>query len=280
MSIIINKISKQFDSKVVLNNIELSVNPGEIFGLLGPSGAGKTTLIKILTSQLKANSGTASILNCNVDKLTEDIYTNIGIVYENSGLYDRLSCFDNLKIFAKIYGIEKESIMNILGKVGLDECANRPVQKLSTGMKRRLVIARAIMHKPKLLFLDEPTSGLDPVSADKIHKIILEFKSNGTNIFLTTHNMNEATKLCDNIALLHKGQIIEYGKPSNVCYKYNDKKQAELIYNGKAEIVSLEKLSIRLTELNKEKIEIDAIHSLEPNLEDVFIKLTGKALVD
>lgn len=278
MSINIKEVEKEFNHKRVLDKINLNIVDGEFFGLLGPSGAGKTTLIKILTGQLNPTSGCAEVFGCNSSGLTEQIYRNIGIVYEKSGLYDRLSCGDNLYIFARIYGIQKQRIYEVLNKVGLSDSINKPVQKLSTGMKQRLIIARAIMHKPKLLFLDEPTSGLDPVSANSIHNIISEMNKNGTTVFMTTHNMSEASKLCDNIALLDGGKIIEYGTPDNICFKYNKNKQVKVIFKNKTEIISLENLSEYLSK-QKDKSHIEAIHSLEPNLEDVFIQLTGKRLV-
>lgn len=278
MIIEIDKVKKVFGQKLVLENIDLTITDGEIFGLLGPSGSGKTTLIKILTGQIKPTSGTANVLNCNVNNLNKSVYTNIGIVYENSGLYERLSCFDNLLIFAKIYGIKKNKILEVLEKVGLLESKNIPVNKLSTGMKQRLILARAIMHSPKLLFLDEPTSGLDPVSANRIHEIIKDLNKNTTTIFMTTHNMSEATKLCKNIGLLHNGKIIEYGTPLNICYKYNKNKKVNMIYNNKTEYVSFDDLSNYFSEL-PDIAQLNAIHSMEPNLEDVFIELTGERLV-
>lgn len=278
MIIEIDKVKKVFGQKLVLENIDLTITDGEIFGLLGPSGSGKTTLIKILTGQIKPTSGTANVLNCNVNNLNKSVYTNIGIVYENSGLYERLSCFDNLLIFAKIYGIKKNKILEVLEKVGLLESKNIPVNKLSTGMKQRLILARAIMHSPKLLFLDEPTSGLDPVSANRIHEIIKDLNKNTTTIFMTTHNMSEATKLCKNIGLLHKGKIIEYGTPLNICYKYNKNKKVNMIYNNKTEYVSFDDLSNYFSEL-PDIAQLNAIHSMEPNLEDVFIELTEERLV-
>lgn len=278
MSINIKEVEKEFNHKRVLDKINLNIVDGEFFGLLGPSGAGKTTLIKILTGQLNPTSGCAEVFGCNSGDLTDQIYRNIGIVYEKSGLYDRLSCGDNLYIFARIYGIQKQRIYEVLNKVGLSDSINKPVQKLSTGMKQRLIIARAIMHKPKLLFLDEPTSGLDPVSANSIHNIISEMNKNGTTVFMSTHNMSEASKLCDNIALLDGGKIIEYGTPDNICFKYNKNKQVKVIFKNKTEIISLENLSEYLSK-QKDKSHIEAIHSLEPNLEDVFIQLTGKRLV-
>lgn len=279
MSIIAKNISKSFDNKEVLNDININIKDGEIFGLLGPSGAGKTTLIKILTGQIKPSSGSATLLGSDVNCLPKEVYKNIGMVYENSGLYTRISCFDNLYIFANIYGVEKENVISVLNKVGLGDCIHRPVQNLSTGMRQRLIIARAIMHNPKVLFLDEPTSGLDPINASNIHNIIGELREQGTTVFITTHNMVEATKLCDNIALLCDGKIIEYGSPQSICFKHNKNKRVQVFYNGTSEILEWdEAFSSKIMSISKE-YNIDSIHSLEPNLEDVFVKLTGKELV-
>ena len=206
-SILVQHLKMQFQNKTVLQDIDLKISKGEIFGLLGPSGAGKTTLIKILTGQLRQTSGTAQILGANTMELDHTTYTQIGMVLDQAGLYDRLSCYDNLALFAEIYKIPKTQIAKVLEKVDLQKAIKLPVSKLSKGMKQRLVLARAIMHKPKLLFLDEPTSALDPATARYIHELILEEKAKGTTIFLTTHNMEEAAKLCDHVGLLNEGKL-------------------------------------------------------------------------
>lgn len=273
-----DKVKMEFDSnKIALKDVSLSITEGEIFGLLGPSGAGKTTIIKILTGQLKATSGSAEILNVNSQKITDEIYRNIGMVLDNCGLYERLTCFDNLSIFAEIYGIGKEEIDEVLEKVELTEAKKRPVNKLSKGMTQRLVLARAIMHNPKILFLDEPTSGLDPATSLKIHNLILDLKKNGTTIFLTTHNMEEATKLCDHVALLNEGNIVEYGVPKEICRKYNSEQIINIL------LKSGESYSLPNNKDSAEKIykyfnedKVESIHSSEPDLETVFIKLTGR----
>lgn len=272
-------ISKQFQNKIVLNNININVHKGEIFGLLGPSGAGKTTLIKILTGQLKQNSGEAQLLGCDTNKLTQHIYSDVGMVLDELGLYERLSCYANLKIFAEIYKVPKINIEQVLEKVGLTEARKTAAANLSKGMKQRLALARAIMSKPKVLFLDEPTSGLDPSTTITIHKLILEQKKLGTAIFLTTHNMEEATKLCDRVALLHEGDIVEIGNPKELCRRYNTKNRINI------RLVSGEEIDLVNGDESAEQVrgyllknQIEAIHSTEPNLETVFIKLTGKGL--
>lgn len=274
-----NHISKNFGNKVVLKSINLNVKKGEIFGLLGPSGAGKTTLIKILTGQIKQSDGYASLLEKDTRRLDQNIYATLGMVLDNVGLYDRLSCLDNLKLFTQIYNISNDCIENMLEMVGLLDAKKCSVMKLSKGMKQRLVLARALLHEPRILFLDEPTSGLDPSTAAEIHKIIIEQKRKGTAIFLTTHNMEEATKLCDNVVLLHEGEIVEYGNPMQICRKYNQQNRIKILLKS-GDTVTLDNNSTSaqlLYEYLKNEV-IDTIHSSEPNLETVFMELTGKEL--
>ena len=279
-SILVQHLKMQFQNKTVLQDIDLKISEGEIFGLLGPSGAGKTTLIKILTGQLRQTSGTAQILGANTVELDHTTYTQIGMVLDQAGLYDRLSCYDNLALFAEIYKIPKTQIAKVLEKVDLQKAIKLPVSKLSKGMKQRLVLARAIMHKPKLLFLDEPTSALDPATARYIHELILEEKAKGTTIFLTTHNMEEASKLCDHVALLNEGKVMEYGTPQELCKRYNKQEQIEVqLTNGEVCVLKNQPETGNIVKEYFEKGLLTSIHSLEPNLETVFMEITGRKLV-
>lgn len=279
-SISVQQLGMRFQNKVVLDKIQLTIKEGEIFGLLGPSGAGKTTLIKILTGQLKQTSGMAQILGRDTTEIDHSLYTQIGMVLDQAGLYERLSCYDNLALFAEIYGIPKEKIREVLKKVDLQEAIKLPVSKLSKGMRQRLVLARAIMHNPRLLFLDEPTSALDPATAKYIHELVLEEKAKGTTIFLTTHNMEEATKLCDQVALLNEGKIMEYGSPQEICGRYNKQNQIEvLLADGQVCIINIQPEAGGVIKEYFEKGLIRSIHSLEPNLETVFMEITGRKLV-
>ena len=205
-------IIKRFGDKIVLKDVNINVAEGEIFGLLGPSGAGKTTIINILTHQLKPDGGQYKVG-------AKPMQT--GLMLEEDGLYKRLTTSDNLNLFAGIYGVEKDQVQKALKSVGLGEETKKQVSKLSKGMRQRLALARAILHSPKILFLDEPTSALDPTTARGIHELILGLRNNGATIFLTTHNMEEAVGLCDKVALLNIGKIVEYGSPKEICEKHD-----------------------------------------------------------
>ena len=206
-----SNIVKRFGSQTVLSDVTLEAKEKEIFGLLGPSGAGKTTIINILTNQLDADGGSHQIGTTPFET---------GLMLEEDGLYPRLSCIENLNVFAGIYQIPKKKSLEALRSVGLECVAKKAVSALSKGMRQRLALARAILHEPKILFLDEPTSGLDPATARGIHKLVLRLRENGATVFLTTHNMEEAVKLCDRVALLHKGKIVEHGVPAEICERH------------------------------------------------------------
>jgi len=208
-------IVKRFGDKTVLDDVCFNVEPGEIFGLLGPSGSGKTTIINILTHQLTPEDG-----QYNVGATQKET----GLMLEEDGLYKRLTTAQNLDLFAGIYGVDKSKVLTALQNVGLGDDTKTSVTKLSKGMRQRLALARAFLHSPKIMFLDEPTSALDPGTARGIHKLILNLKEQGATIFLTTHNMEEAVDLCDHVALLHKGKIVEQGSPKEICDKHNSYK--------------------------------------------------------
>lgn len=274
-----NNLSVTFADNRVLNDVSFEVKTGNVFGLLGPSGAGKTTLIKILTGQLRQDRGSAELLGKDTRKLTAKEHGQIGAMMDNFGLYDRLSVYDNMSFYADIYRVSHSTITGTLKSIGLYEARNTAVSKLSKGMKNRLSLARALMNHAKMLFLDEPTSGLDPATTKEIHNILMEQKTKGTTIFLTTHNMFEAESLCDRVALLSKGNIIEYGKPADICRKYDHLNKLHITRkDGKEIMLENNSTSASIVKEYLEKNMIDAIHSTEPTLETVFIELTGKGL--
>lgn len=275
--IVMNKLKKNFGNKTVLKSVSLSISKGEIFSLLGPSGVGKTTIINILTGQIKKTDGEAYIFGEDTSNLSDEINMSIGMVLERIGVFERLTCYQNLAVFAEIHKIHKKNIMEVLKAVNLENEAKTKAYTLSKGMRQRLAIARAILHKPKILFLDEPTSGLDPVNALEIHKLIFSLRQEGVTIFLTTHKMDEAMKLCDNIALLYEGLIIEYGKPADICYKYNEVNMVDILLKDGSSI----KLPNKAESADQifsyfQNEQVEAIHSSEPDLETVFLSITNK----
>lgn len=269
-----DNLVKSFGSFNAISSLTFEVNKGEILGFLGPSGSGKTTTINILTGQLKPDQGQSSILGKSSTNLNEEDLTNIGLITENSGYYEKLSLYDNLLFFSKFYDVPQGNLDDLMKRVGLYDRRKTLAEKLSTGMKQRMLLVRAIINKPQVLFLDEPTSGLDPSTSQSIHELIKELQAEGTTIFLTTHDMHEATILCDKIVLLNKGQIVEAGTPSDLIQKYNTAKRVKITYqSGEENYLSFSELG-QVSHID----DILTIHSCEPTLEDVFIQLTGGKL--
>ncbi len=272
-------ISHSFSAHQVLDNVSFQVEKGEIFGLLGPSGAGKTTLIKILTGQLSQDNGTAELLGRDTRRLGAEERRQIGAMMDNLGLYDRLSIYNNLSFYADILHVSRRKINGILKELGLYEARNKAVAKLSKGMKNRLSLARALMNDAQILFLDEPTAGLDPATTREIHHTLRQQKEQGCTIFLTTHNMYEAENLCGQVALLGEGRIIEIGSPTEICQKYNHLNKLRItLRDGKNVVLENNSSSALAVKEFLEKNMITSIHSTEPTLETVFVELTGKEL--
>lgn len=283
------KARGKLEENEVLKGIDLIVYEGEIFGLLGPSGAGKTTLIKIMTGRLQPFGGQVFLFgrepgtsgqkgffpkgNCVRKK-------RIGMMMDDFGLYERLSCADNLAVFADIYGVGSQKVEEVLENVGLKDARKRPAAELSKGMRTRLSLARAVMAQPQLLFLDEPTTGLDPGTAAEIHRLIQKEKERGATVFLTTHNMEEAAKLCDHVALLNEGNIVEYGEPGEICRRYNHHHKIKIrLFNGEYEEIGCDVGETdRIVDYFRQGL-VETIHSTEPDLETVFMELTGRGLV-
>jgi len=269
----VENVSKSFGSKKALHQISFEIKEGEIFGFLGPSGSGKTTMINVLTGQLAADQGNTILLGKNSQDLTSNDLEQIGIVSDGSGFYEKMSLYKNLLIYAKLYGLKSDRVDQVLKQVGLADAKDVIAEKLSTGMKQRMFLARALLNAPKILFLDEPTSGLDPTTSKMIHTLLQELKQVGTTIFLTTHDMNEATLLCDRLSLLNKGNLIEYGSPQEIIQKYHVDKKVRVAYKDEREkIVLFEELP------HLDTTDLMVVHSCEPTLEEIFIRLTGEKL--
>ena len=273
-------IAKSFQNTTALNQVSFTVQPGEIFGFLGPSGSGKTTTIKILTGQLLPTNGEAYVLGQSVQAYDEHRYEKIGIVTHQSVLYDKLSVYQNLLFFAKMFGVPVARVDKLLERVGLSQHKKKLAGKLSQGMRQRLVLARAILHQPQVLFLDEPTSGLDPRTTQAIHALIRELRDQGTAILLTTHDMLEATRLCNRVALLNAGRIAECAAPQALQLKYNRDQQYRVHIASAAQDLLLPASPETTYQINQWMLsgQLETIHSCEPPLEDVFLTVTGRSL--
>ena len=224
-----------------VDRISFTVSPGEVFGFLGPNGAGKTTTIKMLTGQLRPSAGQAWVAGRDVVAERQALKPEIGVVFDSQNLYQRSTARENLAFYARLYGAPRSRVDAVLDLVGLKKRGRQKVKSFSNGMKQRLVIARALLHEPQVLFMDEPTRGLDAHVARGIRSLLAGLSEQGTTVFLTTHYMEEADQLCHRVAIVDLGQIVALDTPERLKATHSDTDAAE-----------------------------------PATLEDVFVKLTGK----
>lgn len=306
----INGVTKRFKDKIVLDNVSFEINQGEIFGFIGPNGAGKSTMLNIITGILGANAGEVSVCGFDTEKETLKAKACIGYVMQDLALIENLTARDNLEYFAALYGLSgkllKERINEALEITGLLDTGKKKVEKFSGGMKRRLNIACAIMHHPKLLILDEPTVGVDVQSRNYIFKFIREVsKKWGTTVLYTSHYMEEVDELCERLFIIDKGKEVASGRKKDIQTTFAKNKKIEILAKGikTSEILEIKKLQgvvgvneeidkititsvgeFRLIDalgiLDKAKINVESVNYIEEKLEDIFIKLTGSSLRD
>jgi len=211
-----HELTRDYDGFRAVDRLTFDVAAGEIFGFLGPNGAGKTTTIKMLTGQLRPTSGRAAVWGYDVVRQRESIKPVIGVVFEFQNIYERMTAAENLRFSARLYGINGRRVEEMLALVGLAGQERKKTADFSNGMKQRLLIARAMLHRPRVLFLDEPTRGLDPGVARDIRGLVQQLKHEGVTVFLTTHYMEEADRLCDRVAILDGGRIIALDRPEKL----------------------------------------------------------------
>ncbi len=309
-SIIVKNLERKFGKFTAVDKVSFTVKSGEIFGFLGPNGAGKTTTINMLSTLISPTSGEAKIAGYDIKKNRDDVRKSIGIVFQDPALDSNLTGKENLDFHGIIYGLGKDErekrIKEVLKLVELEDKANVLVDKYSGGMKRRLEIARGLMHQPKVLFLDEPTIELDAQTRRKIWDYIKKLrKETNLAIILTTHYMDEADYLCDRIAIVDHGKIIAMDTPKklkdilggDVVCLVSQKNQKELVselkklkyiksikaHDGEVclTLKSGEKKIPELVDMaEKKKIKIDSVNLSKPSLEDVFLHFTGRKIRD
>jgi ABC-2 type transport system ATP-binding protein len=277
-------LTYQYGDLVAVDHISFTVAEREILGFLGPNGAGKTTTFKMLTGQLKPKSGQAKLLGMDIAKNVEKVQGEIGVCFETTNLYEQMSALENLNLFARLFGMRSFDGNGLLERVGLGGRGKDRVETYSKGMKQRLMVARAILNKPRILFLDEPTAGLDPTSSETIRNIILEERERGATVFLTTHDMMEADKLSDRVAFMNQGKIVAIDTPHQLKQQYGKRALKAKVSTEDGELEDRE-ITLDTPEtpdaihrlFKSEKVV--TIHSEEATLEDIFIGLTGRGLV-
>ena len=274
-------LSFSYTKKSFIQDVNFKVSKGEIFGFLGPSGAGKSTLQKILTGMLKSYEGNSIVNGIESKEYKSDFYENIGVDFEFPSLYEKLTARENLKYFGSLYSKNLHNIDELLNMVGLLNDGDKKVSDYSKGMKSRLNFIKALLHNPDILFLDEPTSGLDPNNSRIMKNIILQEKEKGKTIILTTHNMVDATELCDRVAFIVDGKIKALDSPHNLIMS---KGAAKIKYTYFDEVEKTGECLLKSTSYDNklkeliEKNQILSIHSSEPTLSDIFIEVTGRVL--
>lgn len=272
-------LKRAFKNVDVVKGINFSVRRGEIFGLLGPNGAGKTTTIRMLTGQIVPNGGRAIVAGCDVVKDHQQLKERIGVVFEEQNLYERLTARNNLRFSCWLYKLPERRVDEVLELVHLRDRANDLARTFSNGMKQRLVIARALLHKPPVLFLDEPSRGLDPIAARDVRAVIEQLRQEGMTILLTTHLLEEADQLCQRIAFVNQGKIVANDTPRNLKLAHGQRTLIVTLADGS--VLKEVTLSIddttdqeRLAQLMAQG-NVQSIHSQEATLEEVFIEIAG-----
>lgn len=271
------------DDKFAVKDVSFEVKEGEIFGFLGPSGAGKSTTQNILTGLLQLQKGDVTVAGYNVENIKNEMFNKIGMSFEQSNVYSKMSAKENLEFYRKLFDVETRDPQELLDLVGLGDKADIRAGEFSKGMKHRLTFARSMINNPTLWFLDEPTTGLDPSIAADIKDIIKRQNEKGVTVFLTTHNMYIADELCDRVAFIIDGEIKLIDSPRNLKLQYGDKLvEVEYIKDG----ASLKETLSTIIEEDKKKLndiinnyEIETMHTKEATLEEIFIKVTGRGLI-
>ena len=298
----VQNLTKIYEKLIAVDHVSFNVKKGEIFGFLGPNGAGKTTTLRMLTGIIKPNEGYAKILGYDIQKEPLKAKQNIGVVPETSNAYVDLTAWQNMILMAELYGIPKKDAekrsKELLKLLGLYDRRDNKVKGFSKGMKQRLILCMALVNDPYLTFLDEPTSGLDVQSTRMIREILLEFPKEGKTIFLTTHNMDEASHLCDRVAIINHGRIAAIDRPVTLKNMIRKLISVEVSFDGAIKIDSLSEIP-HVDEIRKEgdrfiistenvdnlihyltnfaeynNLKILGLNTMEPSLEEVFIKLT------
>ena len=265
-----------------VNDVSFSIEQGEIFGFLGPSGAGKSTVQNIMIGLLRLQQGEIRFRDAAVANLKSRFFNQIGVSFEHPNLYGKLTGYENLRYYAGLFSVPTADPRALLEAVGLQDAMHKRTATYSKGMKQRLVLARALINNPEILFLDEPTAGLDPNLAGTVKELVRRRREAGATIFLTTHNMFIADELCDRVAFINEGRIMALDAPRRLKLRYGDR-TVRVEYQENGQLASA--LFGLDTEAERKRFnalvaagQVQTIHSQEATLEQTFIKITGRGL--
>ncbi len=278
-ALLVENLSYSYGNLKAVRGISFNVKPGEILGFLGPNGAGKSTTIKMLTGLLTPDTGSIHILGNEMSVDDPEVQARIGVCFEEKNLYLNMTGRENLKFFSRLFGLKNFDTDTLLRRVDLAQRADDRVSKYSKGMRQRLMVARAIINSPDVLFLDEPTDGLDPVSSRTLRNVIKEHAERGAAVLLTTHDMLEADELSDRVAFLSEGKLFAVDTPDNLKMKYGKRSVKIRLRSGSN--VRIELAAADAGDRIKELVNsgnVMTIHTEEATLEDIFIEITGRGL--
>jgi len=277
----IDQLVVRYGSFTAVDGLSLSVRPGELFGFLGPNGAGKSTTMRVLIGVRRPSSGTVRIAGCRIPEQLEKIKPIFGYVPDTENHMEEFTGRQNLELFADIYGVSRRVVDEMLVRLELDEAADVLVRGYSKGMRKKLLLARELLHSPKILYLDEPTANLDSHSTELVRRMLRELAASGVTVFVTTHNMEEVEEICDRVAILSRGKLIECDTPGSFVARYAERKVTvhyEKDHQTYREILNLDDASERARLAGIVQHEnCTEIHSRDFNFDDVFRKLTGQA---
>ena len=279
--ITLDQLTVRFGRFVAVDGLSLSIRKGELFGFLGPNGAGKTTTIRVLIGGRKPSSGRVEVAGFRMPQQFDQVKPLFGYVPDTENHIEEFTGRENLELFARLYAMPLSEVGRVLAKLELTEAADLPVRAYSKGMRRKLLIAREILHRPRILYLDEPTANLDAHSTELVRRMLRELAAEGTTVFLTTHDMEEVEAICDRVAILCRGRLVDCDTPTNFVTRHAEHKvavQYEANSTTQRELLNMdhEAERARLAHI-VQHISGVRLHSQEFRFEDVFLKLTGQA---